>query len=145
MTALAEQAPSIRLEVRGLTAAYGPNPALRGLDARIFAGEIVAILGENGSGKSTLLKVIARILPPAAGEVLLDGRPLPAIARRETARRIAYVAQSADLVFPIRSSAPQSTSCATIRNSLPSAIPPDYPSSTTTSCGAGIMLRNLRT
>ncbi|MEP6802712.1 MAG: ABC transporter ATP-binding protein [Acidobacteriota bacterium] len=103
MTALADRAPSIRLEVRGLAAAYGPNPALRGLDARIFAGEIVAILGENGSGKSTLLKVIARILPPASGEVLLDGRPLSAIARRETARRIAYVAQSGDLVFPIRS------------------------------------------
>ncbi len=86
-----------------MTAAYGANPALRRLDAAFFAGEIVAILGENGSGKSTLLKVIARIVAPAGGEVLFDGRPLPEIPRRETARRIAYVAQSADLVFPIRS------------------------------------------
>ncbi|MEP6767165.1 MAG: ABC transporter ATP-binding protein [Acidobacteriota bacterium] len=93
----------VRLEARALTAAYGPNPALRGLDALFHAGEIVAILGENGSGKSTLLKVIARIVSPDSGELLFDGRPLAAIPRRETARRVAYVAQSADLVFPIRS------------------------------------------
>lgn len=92
-----------RLEARALTAAYGPNRALRGLDAVFQSGEIVAILGENGSGKSTLLKVIARIVPPDGGELLFDGRPLAAIPRRETARRVAYVAQSADLVFPIRS------------------------------------------
>ncbi len=90
------------LESRGLLAAYGPTPALRGLDACFPRGEIVAVLGENGSGKSTLLKVIARILPAAGGEVLLEGRPLAQLPRRETARRIAYVPQSLDLVFPIR-------------------------------------------
>lgn len=91
------------LESRGLRAAYGPMPALQGLDAGFFRGEIVAVLGENGSGKSTLLKVIARIVPASAGEVLLEGRPLSQLPRRETARRIAYVPQSLDLVFPIRS------------------------------------------
>jgi iron complex transport system ATP-binding protein len=95
--------PVFRLEARGLQAAYGPNAALRGLDARIPAGEIVAVLGENGSGKSTLLKVVARIVAPAGGDLLFDGRPLRDIPRRETARRIAYVPQSAELVFPIRS------------------------------------------
>ena len=91
------------LEARGLEARYGTSPALEGLDAAIEAGEIVAVLGENGSGKSTLLKVLARVLPVAGGELLLDGRPLTAAPRRETARRIAYVPQSVDLVFPIRS------------------------------------------
>jgi iron complex transport system ATP-binding protein len=62
----------------------------------------VAVLGENGSGKSTLLKVIARILPAAGGQVLLERRPLAQLPRRATARRIAYVPQSLDLVFPIR-------------------------------------------
>src|SRR6185369_6167275 len=56
-----------------------------------------------GSGKSTLLKVIARIVPAAGGELLLEGHPLAQMPRRETARRIAYVPQSLDLVFPIRS------------------------------------------
>ena len=91
-----------RLEARGLSAAYGRNEALRGLDAIVPAGQIVAILGENGSGKSTFLKVVARILNPTAGEVRLDGVPLSSLSRRQTARRIAYVPQSVDLVFPIR-------------------------------------------
>jgi iron complex transport system ATP-binding protein len=92
-----------RIEARGLTAAYGRNAALRGLDVRVPAGEIVAVLGENGSGKSTFLKAIARIVSSTGGELLFDGRALAGIGRRETARRIAYVPQSADLVFPIRS------------------------------------------
>lgn len=92
-----------RIEARRLTAAYGRNPALRGLDVRVPAGEIVAVLGENGSGKSTFLKAIARIVSSTGGELLFDGRALADIGRRETARRIAYVPQSADLVFPIRS------------------------------------------
>jgi len=91
------------LEARGLVASYGATPALDGLDAAVAAGEIVALLGENGSGKSTFLKVIARILEPSAGVLLLGGRPLSSMPRRETARRIAYVPQSVDLVFPIRS------------------------------------------
>jgi iron complex transport system ATP-binding protein len=91
-----------RLEARGLWAGYGRTEALRGLDAQIPAGEIVGILGENGSGKSTLLKVAARILPASAGEVRLDGVPLAAFPRRQTARRIAYLPQTVDLVFPIR-------------------------------------------
>jgi iron-siderophore transport system ATP-binding protein len=90
-----------RLEALGLRAGYGRSEALRGLDARIPAGQIVAILGENGSGKSTFLKVVARILPASGGEIRLDGVPLASLPRRQTAGRIAYVPQSVDLVFPI--------------------------------------------
>jgi iron complex transport system ATP-binding protein len=91
------------LEARGLRAEYGPTPALLGLDASVARGEIVALLGENGSGKSTLLKVIARIIPASGGLLLLEGRPMASMPRRESARRIAYLPQSLDLVFPIRS------------------------------------------
>ena len=91
-----------RIEARGLTAEYGANRALSGLDATIEGGEILAVLGENGSGKSTFLKVLARVLPPSGGDLLFDGRPLASQPRKETARRIAYVPQSVDLVFPIR-------------------------------------------
>ena len=91
-----------RLRARALRAGYGRTEALRGLDAEVPAGRILAVLGENGSGKSTFLKVVARILAPESGEILLDGRPLSAFPRRETAQRIAYVPQSVDLVFPIR-------------------------------------------
>ena len=94
---------ALLVEARGLTASYGASPALRGLDAAIPAGEVVGVLGENGSGKSTLLKVLARVLPRSGGTLLFAGRPLETMARRETAQRIAYVPQSVDLVFPIRS------------------------------------------
>ncbi len=90
------------LEARNLHASYGPTRALAGLDAHIEAGETAAILGENGSGKSSFLKVIARILSVSAGDLLLEGVPLPDLPRRQTARRIAYLPQSVDLVFPIR-------------------------------------------
>ena len=94
---------SAKISARGLEARYGNAPALRGLDAEVAAGEVVAVLGENGSGKSTLLKVLARVLPSSGGEIRFDGRPLDSIPRRETARAVAYVPQSVDLVFPIRS------------------------------------------
>lgn len=90
------------LEARGLAAAYGTTPALLGLDARIEKGELVALLGENGSGKSTLLKVIARIVPVSGGELRVEGKAHTSYPRRLLARRIAYLPQAIDLVFPIR-------------------------------------------
>ncbi|WP_432160911.1 ABC transporter ATP-binding protein [Streptomyces sp. NRRL F-5630] len=58
-------------------------------------GETVGLLGPNGSGKSTLLRLLAGTLAPSAGVVSLDGRPLPDLGRRATARRIATVEQHA--------------------------------------------------
>jgi ABC-type cobalamin/Fe3+-siderophores transport system ATPase subunit len=90
------------LEARGVRASYGARRALDGLDARIGAGELVALLGENGSGKSTFLKVAARVVARDGGELRIDGRSIDDVGRRETARRIAYLPQSLELVFPIR-------------------------------------------
>lgn len=90
------------VEARGLTASYGATRALEGVDATIGRGEVVALLGENGSGKSTFLRVVARIVAPNGGELLLEGRPLATLPRRETARRTAYLPQATELVFPIR-------------------------------------------
>lgn len=93
---------SFLLEARELRAGYGRTVALQGLTAEVSAGEFIAILGENGSGKSTLLKVIARIVAPRGGALLLEGKLLTSLPRRQTARRIAYVPQSVELLFPIR-------------------------------------------
>lgn len=67
------------LEVNGVTFNYGTQlgqevpPALRDIHLRIDAGETVAIIGQNGSGKSTLAKLLAAILLPTRGTVLVDG------------------------------------------------------------------------
>ena len=58
-----------------------------------FDHPVTAIVGPNGSGKSTLLKCIYRVLKPTGGAVLLDGRDLDQYSYRESARRIAVVAQ----------------------------------------------------
>lgn len=53
--------------------------ALRGVSFNISRGETVSIIGRNGAGKSTLLKVIARVLPPTTGRVIVRGHVAPMI------------------------------------------------------------------
>ncbi|MDH6697294.1 ABC transporter ATP-binding protein [Streptomyces sp. MAA16] len=82
----------------------GADRVVRRVDGRVIvdsvtlavdAGETVGLLGPNGSGKSTLLRMLAGVLAPSAGVVTLDGRPLPEVGRRATARRVATVEQHA--------------------------------------------------
>ena len=68
---------SSRLEVRGLRAGYGRLEVLHGIDMALPFGCTVALIGPNGGGKSTLLRVLAGLVRARAGEVLLDGVPLP--------------------------------------------------------------------
>ncbi|MFT7447657.1 ABC transporter ATP-binding protein [Sulfitobacter sp.] len=68
------------LELRGITASYGPSQALFGVDLTLEAGEVCALMGRNGMGKSTTIKVICRMLKQSAGTVHFNGRdlgPLP--------------------------------------------------------------------
>jgi len=62
------------MEVRGLRKSFGGVHAVRGVDLTIRRGTIHAIVGENGAGKSTVGKMIAGVIRPSAGEILLDGR-----------------------------------------------------------------------
>jgi iron complex transport system ATP-binding protein len=64
-----------------------------GLSISLREGESLALLGPNGGGKTTLLKTLLGLLPPRAGEIMLNGRPLSAISVRERARLIGYVPQ----------------------------------------------------
>lgn len=74
------------LETRNLTASYGDFQALFGIDTTIEAGETLAIIGANGAGKSTYLKSIAGLLRGAPESVVLDGRPIGALAATEITR-----------------------------------------------------------
>lgn len=88
------------LEARDVRAAYGTFEVLHGVSLTVGDREIVTLLGHNGAGKSTLLKTIAGTLPAAAGQVLLDGRPLGRDEPGATARGgVRYVPQDGN-VFP---------------------------------------------
>ena len=64
------------LQATGLRRAFGPRVVLRGLDLTLAAGETLAVVGPNGAGKSTLLRILAGLIKPSAGEVMLDGAKL---------------------------------------------------------------------
>ncbi len=66
---------------------------VQGASLSVNAGDIVAIVGPNGAGKSTFLRMLAGLLAPTAGSIMLDGRPLSDYSAAERARSIAYVDQ----------------------------------------------------
>lgn len=76
--------PAIRL--RDLRRLYGDRVALRGVNLDLAAGETLIVLGPNGAGKTTLLRVLATLLRPSAGEVLVLGCALPREAWRARGR-----------------------------------------------------------
>ncbi len=78
---------------RGVTAGYGGDPVLHGIDLEVRTGEWLAVIGPNGSGKSTLLRVIAGTLS-AVGEVSFNGHTVGSLRRREVAKAVAMVPQN---------------------------------------------------
>jgi ABC-type cobalamin/Fe3+-siderophores transport system ATPase subunit len=89
------------LEAHDITVRYGPRLAVANVSLALEPGRITAIIGPNGAGKSTLLRTLNGGIESAAGEILLDGQPLTSYSRRVIAKRIAVVAQEADLRFPV--------------------------------------------
>ncbi len=64
------------IEVRDLSARFGPHWVLRGLNLDVAKGEMVALVGGSGSGKTTLLRQLTGLLMPTRGEIRLFGEPL---------------------------------------------------------------------
>ena len=87
--------------MRGLTAAYGSNQVLHGIDLDVPSGSITAILGPSGSGKTTLLRVIAGFERAQSGTVSIAGQIVESPTRHvpPERRRVGYVAQDGAL-FP---------------------------------------------
>ncbi|NJP06168.1 MAG: metal ABC transporter ATP-binding protein [Chloroflexaceae bacterium] len=85
------------IDVTHVTVAYREKPVLWNVDFTVPAGVLLAIVGPNGAGKTTLIKAILGLVRPAAGQVLLYGKPY-----REQRRLVAYVPQrgSVDWDFP---------------------------------------------
>ena len=99
------------LELRELVKHYRvgegePIRAVDGVSLSIETGELVALYGPSGSGKSTLLTLVAALLRPDSGQVLLDGREISALSEEEAAsyrlHDLGFVSQTADLLAGAR-------------------------------------------
>jgi len=78
------------LRLEGLTKRYGSFTAVDGLDLRVRRGEIFGFLGPNGAGKTTTIRMVAGVLQPTEGRVLLGGDDL-ARAPMEAKQRLGYI------------------------------------------------------
>jgi iron complex transport system ATP-binding protein len=79
------------LEARAVCLRRGAKPVLHAVDLTLRAGEACALVGPNAAGKTTLVRVLAGLLPPSGGQVLLRGRPLAEWPRDALARTVALV------------------------------------------------------
>ncbi len=90
---------SPRLQIRNITKTYGGARALSDVSFDVLPGEVHALLGHNGAGKSTLVKVLAGLVQPDDGEILIDGeRVRPRTPRQAQELGVALVDQELSLV-----------------------------------------------
>ena len=87
------------LEARRLVFSHTERPFIADLSLAVEAGCVIGIAGPNGAGKTTLMNLMAGLLRPVAGEVLLTGRPLEAIRRKAIARKMALIPPEAPAPF----------------------------------------------
>ncbi|GAA0986371.1 ABC transporter ATP-binding protein [Acrocarpospora macrocephala] len=93
----------MKLVLDGVAVTIEGTPIVREAGLVVGPGAFAALVGPNGCGKSTLLRAVYRALRPAAGLISLDEEDLRQLSHRETARRIAVVAQEypAELDFTV--------------------------------------------
>lgn len=81
------------IEINGVRHSYDGDPVLRDVELSLPRGCITSLVGPNGAGKSTLLSVMARLLTPDAGQVLVEGVDVATAPTDEVARRVAVLRQ----------------------------------------------------
>jgi len=86
------------LEASALVKGYGKQRALDGFTLAVAAGEIVGLVGRNGAGKTTFVEVVAGLIRPEAGRVLVCG--VDALARPQAARALTGIAPQETALYP---------------------------------------------
>jgi ribose transport system ATP-binding protein len=98
MSGAVPSAPVV-VEARGISKSFPGVKALDRVDLVLRRGRLTALLGENGAGKSTLMNILAGVLAPDEGEILLEGRPVRFANPREAREAgIAMIFQELNLV-----------------------------------------------
>ena len=90
----------MKLKVNNIEFAYNSIPVLENISMELNCSEVLGIVGPNGTGKSTLIRCIDHILNPKRGSIFLDEQDISKMTRMEIARKIGYVPQSIEGVFP---------------------------------------------
>jgi len=89
----------MNITCKNMSAGYGRTKILNDVDLIIDPGEKVFIGGANGSGKTTLLRVLSGLVPHE-GEVLINGKEVSSMKRKDIARLIALMPQTNEIYFP---------------------------------------------
>ncbi|MEW9094952.1 MAG: ABC transporter ATP-binding protein [Clostridiaceae bacterium] len=90
----------MKVKLKNLCSGYGNNKIINNINLEVALGDSLCILGPNGAGKTTLFKTILGFIKPIEGEVLVDGKDIFKISRKELAKIIAYVPQVHVQPFP---------------------------------------------
>jgi branched-chain amino acid transport system ATP-binding protein len=88
------------LEVESLETAYGASQVLFGVTFAIRAGEVVTLLGRNGMGKTTTVRSIVGLLPPRAGQIRFEGRPIQRLPSYRVAQAGLALVPEGRQIFP---------------------------------------------
>ena len=89
-----QQLDSTALHVKDVSVGYGERTVLDTLNVDIKRGAVTSIVGPNGCGKSTLLRTMSRLLNPAKGEIVLDGKSIHDIPTRKLATQLGLLPQT---------------------------------------------------
>ena len=83
----------IKLEMQNVTLAYGPKVVVKDINFQMMPGEMVGLVGPNGCGKSTIIKALSRVIAPYSGRILVNGKDISRISRKDLACMLGVVPQ----------------------------------------------------
>ena len=89
----------MNIQTDNIHVSFGPKTILQDMSLDIQDKEFVGIIGPNGSGKSTFLKCLYRVLQPNHGKIFFDGTEMSSLSHRDTALKMAVVAQHSTVNF----------------------------------------------
>ena len=83
----------IKIELQNVWLGYGRKVVVKDITFQVSPGEMVGLIGPNGCGKSTIIRALSRVISPFSGKILLDGKDVSKIPRRDLARLLGVVPQ----------------------------------------------------